>query len=110
MVRHNHPGQQAIPLQMAETESVFHQRSDVRPTQMAAASTSIQIVLNLQPAFVVVLNLKYGFPFGTQCRWKGIGQMKSHKLYEAGLVAVRQVTAFIPTAKTAFRIFTAQRF
>ena len=74
---------------MTETESVFQQRSDVRPTQMAVASTSIQILFNLQPAFAVVLNPEHGFPFGTQCRREGISQMKGHELCEARFVAVR---------------------
>ena len=74
---------------MMETEGVFHQRSDVRPTQMAVASTSIQILFNLQTAFAVVLNPEHGFPFGTQCRREGISQMKGHELCEAGFVAVR---------------------
>ena len=56
---------------------------------MAAASTSIQILFNLQTAFAVVLNPEHGFPFGTQGRREGISQMKSHKLCEAGFVAVR---------------------
>ena len=109
VVGHNYPSTQVIPLRMMETQGVFDQPPDVRPLQTTFAPALIQILFESQPAFTVVLDLEHRFPFRTQCCREAIGKMKGHELREAGFVAVRQVATFMPTAKTAYRVFPAHR-
>jgi hypothetical protein len=54
---------------------------------------------------VVVLDFEQRLPFGTQRRRKGIGNVEGDHLRESRFIAMRQVTAFVPTFEACFGLF-----
>jgi len=72
---------------------------------MTLAASLIQVCLQFRPPFPVIFNLGKMFPLGAQRFGKTIGETKRDKLRQSRFVAMRQITAFIPTTKTLLGVF-----
>ena len=67
---------------------------------MTFTAPSVEIRLQFCATLLVVLNLEKMFPLGTECFGKRIGQSERDELREPRFIAMREVTALIPAAKT----------
>ena len=68
--------------------------------QMTFAPSFVQIRFKLFPLLSVVLNLGEMLPLGAHRFGKAVGEMKGDELRQARFIAVRQITALMPAAKT----------
>ena len=96
---------QFVALAVEESHGILDQPRDFRPSQMTLAATFVEIGFQLRPALLVILKLQEMFPFGAKCFGKRIGQTERDELRESWFIAMRQVAAFIPTAKTLLEVF-----
>ena len=71
---------------------------------MALTSPFVEIRFDQFPLLSVVLNLGEMFPFGAKRLGKTVGEMKGNELRQSRLVAMRQITALMPSAKTLLGI------
>ncbi len=99
VIRHHDPSAQIVTLAVEEPYRILDKFCDFRLAQMTLAAAFVEIQFQLRPALLVVLNLPEMFPFGTKRFWKTVSEAKRDKLREAWLIAMRQITALIPTAK-----------
>jgi len=122
VVRHHHPGHQFKLPAMMETNRLFHQRRDAGITQKTFAEAAIQIILQFYPLFSRSNALRSGarsitpcvngqqmFPFATPGGRHGIPKSKGDKLDQSRLVAVGQITAFVPAFEPACFDIVGQR-
>src|SRR6266542_1243730 len=96
VIRHHHPGQQVVVFAMVEAQCTVHQGADFRPSQVALATSTVEVGFELFVPFPFILDGQHGLPLPTQGGRERISQTESYKLRQARLVAVRQITAFMP--------------
>jgi len=85
---------------MAEQKRILHQAGNALLSQVAFATSPIQVGFELAAALLIVFDSEEVFPFGAQGLRETIDQAKRHKLNKAGLVSVREVTPFMPAEKS----------
>ena len=71
---------------------------------MTLTPTSVQIRFDQFPLLTIVLNLGEMLPLGTQRFGKAVCEMKSDELRQARFIAMRQIAALMPAAKTLLGI------
>jgi hypothetical protein len=76
---------------------------------VAGAPSLVEIGLELLAPLAVVLDFQHGSPLRTQCGRESIGQAEGDKLCKAGLIAVRQITAFVPATESQLGGFPVSR-
>jgi len=76
---------------------------------MTRPSPSIEIRLQLDAPFAVILDLEQPFPLRTQLRRERIHQTECDKLDKARLVAVGQITALVPAQRPTLNLVLGKR-
>lgn len=71
---------------------------------MTLTPASVQIRFNHLPLLPVVLNFRKMLPLGTEGHRETISEVKGDKLRQPRFVAMWQITAFVPAAKTVLGI------
>lgn len=105
VIWHYHPRPQIVTLTVEEPYRVFDDLGNLRPTQMTLTPTTVEISLQLRATLLVVLNLPKMLLLGTKRFWKRIGEAKRDELCQARFIAMRQITALMPAAKTSLEVF-----
>ena len=72
--------------------------------QMTLTPAFVEIRFELFALLAAVLNLGKMLPLRTERFWKAIGEMKGDELRQSRFVAMRQITALVPTAKALLGI------
>ena len=102
VVRHDDPRPQLVSDAVKQPQGVRDQRGNLRLPEMRFAATLIEVGFKFCPALPVVFDLPEMFPFGTERFRKAVGEAECHELREPWLIAMRQITALVPTAEALF--------
>ena len=94
---------------MKESDRLFDELGNLRPAQITFAPASVEIRFQLRATLLVILNFPKMLPFRAKRFRKRISQSKRDELRQSRFIAMRQVTAFMPTAKTALEVFDLRR-
>jgi len=71
---------------------------------MAFSMTFIEIGFQFRPTLLIILNFQKMFPLGRSDSGNESANAERDELREARFIAMRKITAFIPTAKTLLSV------
>ena len=91
------------------TKVVLDELCHLSAAQVTLPAPFVQIRLQFSAPLAVVFNLETVLPLGAKRFRKTVGETKRYELSEPRLVAMRQLTALVPTAKTLVNVFQFRR-
>ena len=94
-----------VALVVKEAQCGLNDLRHICSAQMTFTAPSIEIRLQFLPPLPVVLDLPEMLPLTAKRFRKRIGQSKRNELRQLRFVAMRQITALVPAAKSLLEIF-----